>query len=68
MRLTPHGGVASRLKMLTYYRVCSAFSPPRAPDGKLGIYDLLRAHRRSRLDGAAGSFIRDWPEAVHDPE
>jgi hypothetical protein len=41
---------------------------PRAPDGKLGIYDLLRAHRRSRLDGAAGSFIRDWPEAVHDPE
>jgi hypothetical protein len=37
MRLSPHGGVAGRLKMLTYYRVCSAFSPPRAPDGKLGI-------------------------------
>jgi hypothetical protein len=26
--------------MLTYYRVCCAFLPPRAPDGKLGIYDL----------------------------
>jgi len=25
---------------LTYCRVCSAFSRPRAPDGKLGIYDL----------------------------
>ncbi|MBW1770474.1 MAG: lysophospholipid acyltransferase family protein [Deltaproteobacteria bacterium] len=25
-RLSPHGGVACRLKMLTYYRVCYAFS------------------------------------------
>jgi hypothetical protein len=40
MRLSPHGGVACRLKMLTYCRVCYAFSLPRAPDGKLGIYDL----------------------------
>ena len=30
MRLSAHGGVAGRLKMLTYLRVCSAFSPPRA--------------------------------------
>jgi uncharacterized protein YprB with RNaseH-like and TPR domain len=29
-RLLSDGGVASRLKMLTYYRVCCAFSPPRA--------------------------------------
>ena len=39
-RLRPDGGVTGRLKMLTYYRVCCAFSPPRAPDDKLGIYDL----------------------------
>jgi len=26
MHLTPNGGVAGLLKMLTYYRVCSAFS------------------------------------------
>jgi hypothetical protein len=30
MHLSAHGGVAERLKMLTYYRVCSAFEPPRA--------------------------------------
>jgi hypothetical protein len=28
--LSAHGGVAKRFKMLTYYRVCSAFSPFRA--------------------------------------
>jgi LAO/AO transport system kinase len=28
--LCAHGGVACRLKMLTYCRVCCAFSPPRA--------------------------------------
>jgi len=38
--LSAHGGVAKRFKILTYYRVCSAFLPFRAPDGKLGIYDL----------------------------
>ncbi len=27
MRLSAHGCVADRLKMLTYYRVCSALSP-----------------------------------------
>jgi len=39
MRLRPHGGVAGRLKMLTYCRVCCAFSPPRVlplkPDSHL---------------------------------
>ena len=25
MRLSVHGGVANQFKMLTYYRVCSAF-------------------------------------------
>jgi hypothetical protein len=30
MHLSAHGCVADRLKMLTYYRVCSAFSPNRA--------------------------------------
>jgi len=39
-RLRPDGGITGRLKMLTYSRVCCAFSPLRAPDGKLGIYDL----------------------------
>ena len=29
-RLSAHGCVAVRLKMLTYYRVCSAFEPNRA--------------------------------------
>ncbi|MGD9279441.1 MAG: hypothetical protein PVF60_01045, partial [Desulfobacterales bacterium] len=29
-RLSAHGCVAARLKMLTYYRVCSAFEPNRA--------------------------------------
>ena len=28
MGLSPHGGVADRLKMLTYSRVCCAFSLP----------------------------------------
>jgi len=27
MRLSAHGGVALRFKMLTYWRVCSAFEP-----------------------------------------
>jgi hypothetical protein len=30
MRLRAHGGVANRIKMLTYYRVCSASDPIRA--------------------------------------
>ena len=30
MRLGVQCCVAGRLKMLTYYRVCSAFDPPRA--------------------------------------
>jgi hypothetical protein len=38
--LSAHGGVANRFKILTYYRVCSAFSPLRAPDDKFGIFDL----------------------------
>jgi hypothetical protein len=30
MCLSAQGRVAGWFKMLTYYRVCSAFSPPRA--------------------------------------
>jgi hypothetical protein len=30
MRLRTQGGVAGWFKMLTYYRVCSAFDPTRA--------------------------------------
>jgi hypothetical protein len=34
------GGIAKRFKMLTYYCVCSTFSPFRASDDKLGIFNL----------------------------
>jgi hypothetical protein len=41
MRLRAHGGVADRLKMLTYCRVCSAFEPPRAcPETLSHIFEM----------------------------
>ena len=41
-RLSAHGCVAARRKMLTYYRVCSAFSPIRAlPWTLIHIFEMV---------------------------
>jgi hypothetical protein len=49
-RLTPHGGVAVWLEMLTVSRICSAFSPARAlPWGVIRIFETASKRVLTRV-------------------
>jgi hypothetical protein len=59
-RLKLDGCVASQLKMLTYYRVCSAFSLPRAlPSNLIQIFEIASSKIFLKYDPDREEFLKE---------